>query len=397
MLQIAKTHPIDSTASKKNKHKVKQLSFISEFACDSSKCINHCCEYETISVEQDCVDLYRKKAPKLLNVIEKFRGNFRMITENRVCKNMDDNGLCSIQNKYGIDYQPQTCHTYPRRYSLFDNQLFVTASFPCSELIRAAINTQDAFSWVETDLERVPVDIADKFKQGAFKGIDKKKLLEVYDAVLQFIDEGLYNSEETLLRLLLLSELFEDVRRPDYPIIIQRLIRIANSINLNTIYQKNEKSLIPELLDRYVHSLLATTKDYRMKEYNETVVTIINFLDKFDRTARRDIYKNKIAKSKLDDLLKRYLKAKVSEIIFPLSNWGNCVDDLLFMIWGYAGIRLAFIECMDELDNGNNQDKVVRIIYDFERNLYHNKQNIQKYFRKNELLGFDKLVQLLIS
>ena len=84
--------------------------------------------------------------------------------------------------------------------------------------------------------------------------------------------------------------------------------------------------------------------------------------------------------------------------MFPLSQWGDCIDTLLFIIIGYIGIRLSLSANTDILNDGENIDEMSKMIFLMEDNFYIlDKMNICNYYNNLGWLNFEKLSKLLLS
>lgn len=383
------------TENSNNKYKVNQFVFISKFQCNAKKCFYDCCSrYVKVKVEPYLLELYEKEAPEILNFVEKREGYYSMGNVNRYCHMFKEN-LCEIQKKYGIHFLPEPCHTYPRIYHKFNDEIYITASFCCSEVLKSALFSENAFSLEEVFVERIPEFLTNPSYRD-LKTSDVKKFLDINSFIFQLIDDENYDSEETLLRLLIFSELLDRVRKSDWPNIVNRLINLLNYRDLRDIYENINESMMKDTLDNYIVSLLAMTKNNREKDFEEILDTIILYLN--NKEQERDIknfWRQNIRHSPMDRLLKNYIKAKISETLFPVHNWGRSFTDIMFIIIAYTGIRLGLITYYSRIKDISDE-LILKIITNFEGALWGTKNEVLSYYRDLGWTNFERLAGLLI-
>ncbi|MEM9686886.1 MAG: flagellin lysine-N-methylase, partial [Bacteroidota bacterium] len=60
-----------------------------------------------------------------------------------------DNGLCKLHKKYGEQFLPDVCRTFPRSHKRLDKRFLVTANLACPETVRIALynDKEDAFAF----------------------------------------------------------------------------------------------------------------------------------------------------------------------------------------------------------------------------------------------------------
>lgn len=375
-----------------NKIKVNQIGFVSSFKCDTNFCHQDCCsKYGSIQVDRATVDLYTNQTPELLQKITKKDDNYFLILDGTKCLNFKD-GKCAIQSQYGARFLCDTCSTYPRQFKKIGEEIFVTASFPCSEMIKAALFSEHPFVWQEAYIDRTPFI---KDVSALFEGASNHSLINVLNAVIKIIDDDRYNSEQVLLKLLCISCLFDDVKKSDFPNAINTLFRITSRVNLADIYGKFDRGNT-SVLDEYLYSQLAITKFLRRDGFTQTINSIMQYLENNDHKRIRDFWEYKVSKSYVDKILKNYIKAKIYENLFPIANWNNCLDDMMFIISNYIGIRLYFVTKLLMSGNDLTQEDIISTITIFECCLYNQgKRAFEKF--KNLNFNFDKLSHLLIT
>ena len=64
--------------------------------------------------------------------------------KNGNCSFLDESNLCSIQKRFGEDYLPDTCQTFPRRRVDFDQINVKTLSLACPEAARLCLTKKNS-------------------------------------------------------------------------------------------------------------------------------------------------------------------------------------------------------------------------------------------------------------
>ena len=139
---------ISECSLNKQKYTVKQLKYISEFVCNSSKCMQNCCsKYSRIAVDEDTIRLYSEKAPELLKNIGKDNdGYFLQLNDDDICPHLKDS-ICEIQCNYGEKFVPLVCLGYPRFSKVFGDKIHVISSLNCIEMVKSLLLTENPFEW----------------------------------------------------------------------------------------------------------------------------------------------------------------------------------------------------------------------------------------------------------
>lgn len=385
--------------TKTKTYKVMKPDFVGNFCCDSSKCIKNCCtKYAKIRIDDYMVELYRRHAPELLDGIIEKDGGYCLKIENLACVFFDkEDSLCTIHKKYGASFLPEICCFYPQKYKTIGDKIYVEPTFPCGEMIRAAIFSDASYKWEKVSVSRVPAKFRDVKKDPDNLG---NSFVDVHEAVMDYVNKIAeeHNSEEMLLKLLILSQNLDEVNRFDWPVMVNRLIRIAEKKELKDIYEKASQVDTTELLDNYFLCVLGLTKIVRKEGLTEVVASIVNFVENNNKEQIREFWKERIINSEVEKVLKNYIKAKVSSMAFPVLIWEDCLDDLLFIIINYIGIRYALMANFENLNEENFQDEIIKIINSFESSFYLvQKLHEYKKLRDLKLNEFDNISALLVN
>lgn len=89
--------------------------YYDDFRCIADKCSFTCCMEWKINIDKET----RKKYDELgiEYKVDKDGNAYMPFNECNKCKMLDENGLCSIVKKHGVDYLSYTCDKFPRIYN----------------------------------------------------------------------------------------------------------------------------------------------------------------------------------------------------------------------------------------------------------------------------------------
>ena len=129
-------------------------SYYNDFTCIGSKCSDSCCIGWKIDVDLAChnkhLELNKKSGDKHIDrflmssnpSVSKFSSIKKK--KNGNCSFLDESNLCSIQRRFGEDYLPDTCQTFPRRRVNFDEINVKTLSLACPEAARLCLTKKNS-------------------------------------------------------------------------------------------------------------------------------------------------------------------------------------------------------------------------------------------------------------
>ncbi len=130
------------------------LTYADSFRCIGSDCEDTCCKGWTIPVDQATIEKHRALPESPLLSVCDVKGSLRpegvdrskpatfvqiRMTDSQECPLLSEDRLCSVQTKYGADYLPSTCATYPRIRHRNDNQLDEALTLSCPEAARLVL------------------------------------------------------------------------------------------------------------------------------------------------------------------------------------------------------------------------------------------------------------------
>ena len=133
--------------------------YVNKFSCLGSKCPETCCHGMTIDIDKETHSKYQKikiegitNIPNLLqkkdNPTEKHFSSIKS-RKDGYCSFLGNDGLCSIQKKYGEDFLSHTCYTFPRKNINFKENKLVTLSVSCPEAARLCLSNKNSMEIYE--------------------------------------------------------------------------------------------------------------------------------------------------------------------------------------------------------------------------------------------------------
>jgi len=132
-------------------------------------------------VDDGHLNLYKEKAPELLEAVTSGETAHVMRRDETsgYCVKFEG-GLCGIQNKYGDDFLPDSCHFYPRITRRFGDEYYMSASLSCPEIARLAIYSEEPFAFVPTPIERLPGTLKDYLSDSGMAEDEAHQLFEKF-------------------------------------------------------------------------------------------------------------------------------------------------------------------------------------------------------------------------
>ncbi len=137
------------------KNVIKQANIVKEFSCLGENCPDTCCQNWSMQMNDSTLSAYKEKFPELLSAVEQEAdGSFvmRRDQQTRHCVKLEG-GLCGIHKQYGAALLGDACYFYPRVTRALGEQIIMTASSSCPEIMRLAIEMENPFAIADYDSE----------------------------------------------------------------------------------------------------------------------------------------------------------------------------------------------------------------------------------------------------
>ena len=133
--------------------------YVNEFSCLGSNCPETCCHGMMIDVDKETHSKYQKikiegisnvanNLQKKDNPTNQFFSSIKL-KKDGYCSFLGNDGLCSIQKKYGEDYLSNTCNNFPRKNIDFKENKMVTLTMSCPEAARLCLSDKNSMEIIE--------------------------------------------------------------------------------------------------------------------------------------------------------------------------------------------------------------------------------------------------------
>lgn len=123
------------------------LKAVENFECLGTSCPKTCCHgWDIISIDTGTLGKWNEHSDEsekqyLLDSIEYLEENTPQMKFNaeNFCQSLDENKLCTIQNRFGHEYLSETCQKFPRLFFNNKYRKYKSASFSCPEIVDKAL------------------------------------------------------------------------------------------------------------------------------------------------------------------------------------------------------------------------------------------------------------------
>jgi len=214
-----------STESQNTLHHVRP-SFASKFECLGSACPEDCCSGWRIPIDRSTFNRYKRSDN--LKLRDRFQNLIVQVSEAASNQNFAyikkdgqtsqcaflDKGLCDIQTNLGHDGLSDTCFSFPRSYTKFEEEVELSMSLSCPEAARLALTTRDAFEFEATN-SSVRASLIRSIQDRP--GIDLREVNRFRIVAIQLMKDPGQASWKKLLSLGVLCERFDSLMSKGLP------------------------------------------------------------------------------------------------------------------------------------------------------------------------------------
>lgn len=201
------------------KIKVLEPEYYSKFSCIGPECERTCCAVWRILVEKDVLKRYEKskhldlkrEAKEYIKKDKKDNLNYIELDENKRCKFLDSDDLCSIQKRFGEKELPWGCRIYPRTMNYIDGIFERGMVLSCPEVSRIVLLNKDKmeFKMFEKKHERID-DMCNMALDSRGLNGPSKYFWDVRSFVIDLIQNRNHNMEKRLLGLGIFVQMIVD-------------------------------------------------------------------------------------------------------------------------------------------------------------------------------------------
>ncbi|SFC60766.1 flagellin lysine-N-methylase [Clostridium uliginosum] len=381
----------------KKKILVLQPNYVKRFKCTGNDCEYHCCHGWKIDIDKKTFKNYRKISntqaiKKVINknvIINKDGiGNDQyakiILDNNKICPFLDKDGLCTIHMEYGENYLSKTCNQYPRIINIVDNMIEKSCHISCPEVTKLLFNEQAiSFDQFEDEIDIDTYSVCMKLDTNCKNEINKNfwKLREVSIDMLQNKNFKLHE------RIFILGLILDKV---------QKAIDNGESTKINSIVDESLKKYCNQYIKEYIDNIkfkytvkfdlinsICNTKikdKNVLEDYNNL---FLKFLEGIDYDEKNPEYIIKSYKTGYEDIYKPFFDDKeyilenyfVNDVflnLFPVRSGDKIFEEYCILVIKFAVMKIFLVgigkyyKCLDD-------DKVMKILYLYSRNIEHTK------------------------
>ncbi len=327
-----------SKASQINEAKVNifSLGFMLKYSCIQDRCINDCCNSWTIEVDKATMQKWKEQAPELLESVEQnpYRPEaIRMKTlgEDRSCIQLQG-GMCAVHKARGADMLPEICNYFPQLYKAFNGKIHLSGTPACPSVAYIILSEDEDNNFkihqASSELKKAMNNISNY----ELKGASTQVISSVFAKIMAFVS-GFSNVRLCLKSLYFASKLLDETDIAALPQSIDLILKLSNysgkNIKINYNFEANIFDSIIELTlevstrtKPFISLILQKLKDIKAGEQNP-----LQIYQKYE-AAKDGLVANK-------KYLRRFVKAKLGESIFPFTPFFTHEEDFILLYCEY--------------------------------------------------------------
>jgi len=144
-----------------SKIKVFQPKYYKNFICTGSGCKNNCCHHWIIYVDKHTYNKYKsleeetqKEFDEKLGFTDESKNEvYIKLNSEKKCVFLDEDGLCTIQLRFGHEYLSDTCRSYPRIINRVGNSLERYLEISCEAAAELILFNEELMIFDEVELD----------------------------------------------------------------------------------------------------------------------------------------------------------------------------------------------------------------------------------------------------
>ena len=178
-----------------------RADYIEKFQCDGKICGSRCCRDWKIFVDDETYKkfLQADDSTEILKNLEQENNSFVLkMTEQGLCKFLDENFLCRLQKNHGEDFLTAVCQSYPRITYKLDEEIFQQSmTWTCPVAAKIILLSEEKINFVEESeiKSRLIINFSKKFFYSA------EKFLQVQSRAIKILQDRNFSINERLKNL----------------------------------------------------------------------------------------------------------------------------------------------------------------------------------------------------
>ena len=178
-----------------------QANYIKNFQCDGKICGSRCCRDWKIFVDDETYQkfLQADDSEEILKNIQQEKNNFVLkMTEQGLCRFLDENFLCKLQKNHGENFLTAICQSYPRvTYKLDENFFEQSMTLTCPVAAKIILLSEEKINFVEESeiSARLVINFTKKLSHTA------EKFFEIQMRAIKILQDENFSINERLKNL----------------------------------------------------------------------------------------------------------------------------------------------------------------------------------------------------
>lgn len=342
---------------------VKEYKYLNKFNCLADKCEDPCCGQPFgKNIEKQAYQKYQQRAPELLDYVElhEDRDLYLIKPGTNGCSLWDDSGLCKIHSSYGTEFLSDTCHFYPRVHTQIGENIFVNAKVSCPEVSRIILTEEDPFSLVETETDRIPIDV---LGQSVDAERERRALVthEIFVNESQREDLAL---GDLMSRVLLVSKQLDSIDKFAWCDHAQNLFDELDTQAFKTETLNETHNFSFEIMQYFLNRWSKEALTPRLRELMERIQDGISDAEANEKLAT--YYGRADVKPQIDDALKRYFVYQMIRRTAPYSQekgLDGVFENAIPAVVSVLVFRTALLACLKDRDAVPSVENIQPILF----------------------------------
>lgn len=357
-----------------------QSETVRQFTCLGDKCEDTCCKGWGMQLCSRTVDLYKDKAPELLESVTSGEAEHIMRRDEATdyCVKFEG-GWCGIHAKYGEDFLGDACHFFPRVTRQLGEHTIMSASLSCPEIVRLGLIQGVGFTPSASEIERLPYTLSDYCPQE----LEPDKALALHQFFVDSAGDEAISAPRAMARLRSVAASLQAVD-------------VASWGVAAPFYWNNADSRLPapeaNIADPFnllnaLQGLVGASKLVARDRLNRVIGDIeqalkvtLNWqtlgIETRDESlpAQQQMQQNwqQQWQQSFQPVLRRWLQAELSVMCFPFAGLGETLTDRASLLGvRFATLQLALMSACQLQQKRIDDSEVVRIVQSLARFLGH--------------------------
>lgn len=328
-----------------------------------------------MQLTRETVDLYKSKAPELMNSVASGESEFIMKRDEKTdyCVQFVD-GWCGIHKKYGTDLLGDACHFYPRATRALADTPLMTLALSCPESARLMLYEEGSLVYSAQEKPRLPYSL----KNFAPEELSGEVALKIHEACVAEMGNADYSAEHNLMRLSAMATGLALQPQDAWEGAVPFYFRMAEGRIPPAEAHSRDLFMLLNALQGLVSSAPKSPRERLMRvmglmasamniELNWDTL-ILNIRPDAPERVLRMLAWWKTHGEQYQTVLRRYLQAQLRLNLFPFAGLGKTLTERVTIIGvRFATVKLALMSACFEAQGAIGEAEVVRIIQSLSR------------------------------